>query len=405
LGTGAGERLATGDSLPDVVPMNLRAVAGKPPRLNVLIPGLVLRAMSGGPNTAINLTYRLARHGIPVRYISTDVDMEKDPSGLYDHFSKVSNVPGRLDNVELVSAHDRGRVTEIGRDDVFFGTAWWTVQMIKAALPQMRHQRFLYMIQDFEPGLYPWSTRYALAAETYGMNFFGIINAKTLARHLFDQRVGRFADPAFADDCIAFDPALDRRLFHPELAQEPGRRKRLLFYARPGAPRNMFELGMVALKQAALRGAFPPDQWELRFIGENLPDVDFGNGVAVRQAPWADYHGYADLLRSSTVGLSLMLSPHPSYPPLEMGMCGMLAVTTSYGPKTPDVLRSYCANVTSVEPNVEAIVDGLLDAVRRSDDVAARRAGAVSSLPGDWDHVFEPMVPRILEMWERCRQS
>jgi hypothetical protein len=392
-----------GLSLPDVVPMNLRAVAGLEPKLNVVIPGLVLRGMSGGPNTAINLTYRMAEQGVPIRYLSSDVEMEKDPAVLWDHFAKVSGINRRLANVELVSAHDRGVATGIGDRDVFFGTAWWTVQMIKHALPQMRHRQFIYMIQDFEPALYAWSTRFALALETYSMDFYGIINAGTLSDHLFQQKAGRFADPSFAGRCVTFEPALDRSIFFPEIT--PGRKKRLLFYARPAAPRNMYEMGIVALRRAIERGAFPADEWELLFIGGNLPAVQLANNLVIRQSPWSGYHEYARLLRSSTVGLSLMLSPHPSYPPLEMGMCGMLAVSTTYASKTADVLRQYCGNVIPVAPEVDAVVDGLIDAFNRSNDVEARRRNAVSILPSTWDHVLDPVVPKAVDFWQKCRAS
>jgi hypothetical protein len=401
--TGPPPPTPLGVSLPDVVPMNLRAVARLEPKLNVVIPGLVLRGMSGGPNTAVNLTCRMAKAGVPVRYLSSDVEMEKDSAVLWDHFAKVSGIKERLPNVELVTAHDRGVATEIGDRDVFFGTAWWTVQMIKHALPQMRSRQFVYMIQDFEPALYAWSTRFALALETYSMDFYGIINAKTLSDYLFQQKAGRFADPDFSERCVTFEPALDRSIFHPELA--PSQKKRLLFYARPAAPRNMYERGIVALRRAVERGAFPANEWELMFIGENLPPVQLGNNVTIRQSPWSGYHEYARLLRSSTVGLSLMLSPHPSYPPLEMGMCGMLAVSTTYATKSAEVLRQYCGNVIAVAPELDAVVDGLMDAFNRSSDVEARRRNAVSILPSTWDDVLDPIVPKAVEFWQKCRAS
>jgi len=397
----AAPLISTGVALPDVAPMNLRPMPGREPCLNVLIPGLVMRAMSGGPNTAFNLTYRLAHQGVPIRYISTDVEMDHDENVLWDHFSKVSGIGRRLANVELVSAHDRSVATEIGEADVFFGTAWWTVQMIKHALPQMRTKQFIYMIQDFEPGLYAWSTRYALAMETYSMDFFGIINSRTLSDYLFTQKIGRFADPAFAQKCLTFDPALDRHLFFPELPRNGGK-QRLLFYARPGAPRNLYELGIMALRQAVARGAFGADGWELLFIGESLPPIHLGNNVVIRQAPWSSYEDYARLLRSSTVGLSLMLSPHPSYPPLEMGVCGMLPVTTAFSVKSADVLHQYCRNIIAVPPRLEAVVEGLMEAFMRSGDIESRRLNAASSLPSTWDEVFEPMIPPIVEFWRRC---
>jgi hypothetical protein len=327
--------------------------------------------------------------------------MDGDVNVLWNHFSKVSGIDRRLPNVEMVSAHDRYVATEIGDADVFFGTAWWTVQMIKHVLPRMRTKRFIYMIQDFEPGLYAWSTRYALALETYSLDFFGIINSRTLSDHLFSQKIGRFADAAFAQKCLTFDPALDRRFFYPELPANAGK-KRLLFYARPAAPRNLYELGIMALRQAVERGAFGADEWELLFIGENIPPIQLGNNVVIRSEPWSNYENYARLLRSSTVGLSLMLSPHPSYPPLEMGVCGMLPVTTTFSGKSAEVLQEYCRNIIAVPPRVEAIVEGLMEAFMRSRDIESRRANAASTLPSTWDEAFEPMIPAIVEFWRQC---
>ena len=42
---------------------------------------------------------------------------------------------------------------------------------------------------------------------------------------------------------------------------------------------------------------------------------------------------YADHLNRAAVGVSLMVSPHPSYPPLEMAEAGVLAITNNYGSK------------------------------------------------------------------------
>jgi len=157
--------------LPNVVPITFRVrPSSGAPRLNVLIPGMALRAMSGGPNTALNLTFRLAREGVRVRYISTDIAADPEDA-LWRHLRELTGIDSHPDSVEFVSAHDRTAATAIDEDDVFFGTAWWTVQMIKHALGTMRSRRFIYLIQDYEPGLYPWSTQYALALETYGLDF------------------------------------------------------------------------------------------------------------------------------------------------------------------------------------------------------------------------------------------
>lgn len=391
--------------LPQFVPLNLETRPDLPPRLNVLIPGLTLRTMSGGPNTAVNLTYRLAQAGVPVRYVSSDIAREPDEGKLWDHFQSLTGIEERLPNVELVTAHDRGRPLVIGAGDVFLGTAWWTVQLIKRALPRMRANRFLYLIQDFEPGLYAWSTAAALAHETYEMDYRAIICGELLAEYLCANRIGRFADPAFIERCAPFEPAVDTGKFYPELNGPRPRKKRLLFYARPQAPRNLYELGLVALKQAADRGAFPAGKWELWFMGDNLPTADLGNGITIRQYPWSDYESYARLLRGADVGLSLMLSPHTSYPPLEMAACGASVVTNTFSVKTADRLRSISSNILPVAAELDAIVCGLLQASLLSTDLTARRAGANLGVPSNWEDVFNPLIPKVIEMWEDCLRT
>ena len=42
---------------------------------------------------------------------------------------------------------------------------------------------------------------------------------------------------------------------------------------------------------------------------------------------------YGALLNDCAIGISLMLSPHPSYPPLEMAHSGILTITNSYADK------------------------------------------------------------------------
>lgn len=404
---GNGSQLISnlGDSLPNVVPLSfvIDPSLSKQPRLNVLIPGMAMKAMSGGPNTAINLTYRLAAHKIPIRYISTDIPMDENHEPLWQHFSSLTGIKERFDHVEIACGYDRSVPLPIGENDVFFGTAWWTVQMIKYALHQTKVKQFIYMIQEYEPGLYSWSTLYALALETYGLNFRGVINESLLAKYLCQNKIGRFAEPDFINKCTVFDPAVDRERFHPnQMSQSSTRVKRLLFYARPNAPRNLYELGILALKKAVEQGAFPSQEWDLRFIGEKLPSIDLGKGVVICQQPWLDYNNYADLLRNSDIGLSLMLSPHTSYPPLEMASCGALVVTNTFTVKSKEELCSISNNIIPVEPQLESIVEGLIEAYERSKNLEKRFADSHNNLPSTWNNSFNDTVNALLEMWQNC---
>lgn len=391
--------------LPNVAPLNLITALNlsHKPTLNVLIPGMNMRHMSGGPNTAINLAYRLAAEGIPVRFISTDTPVDQSHDLLWKHFSSLTGITGRLANVEICSGSDRSKQLEIGENDVFFGTAWWTVQMIKYALPLTRPQKFIYLIQEFEPGLYEFSSRYALALETYYMNFFGIINEQFLADYLCEYKIGRFADPAFINSSAIFEPALDTNKFYSIQKNLPSRPKRLLFYARPNAPRNLFELGLNALQTAAAQGIFSNESWELLFIGERLPEMILGNDLVIRSASWLNYDAYAELVRNSDVTLSLMLSPHTSYPPLEMAACGGIAVTCSFAGKTQQKLNQISPNIIAVHPTVEGIACGLHEAVERVR--TGQRVQELINMPTTWDEAFSQVVPKVVKMFTECQNS
>ncbi|MBI2311652.1 MAG: hypothetical protein HYU77_04020 [Betaproteobacteria bacterium] len=392
--------------LPGPAPLNLRtdpALAARA-RLNVLVPGITMQSMSGGPNTALNLARRMAGHGVPVRLISTDVPLEQDPEPLRAHLAALSGISESSPEVEFACGHDRSRAVAIGENDVFMGTAWWTVRMIKHALALTRPRQFIYLIQDFEPGFYPWSTEYALALETYGMNFRALINESLLAEYLCAERVGRFADPSFIERCAVFEPAIDGRRFYAEGGARAGRQRRLLFYARPTiGRRNLFEISLYALRQAVEGGVFSGEAWEMLFIGETIPDIALGHGITARSAPWMGYDDYADLMRHSDILLSMMLSPHTSYPPLEQAACGGIAVTTSFAGKTADRMRGISPNIVAVPPTAEGIAAGLEEAVRRVRD--DRRSLDGINMPRSWDEAFAGVVPKAVEMFHDCRAS
>ena len=381
--------------LPGVVPLNLRIdpALSATPTLTVLIPALTLEGMSGGPNTAIQIAARLAEAGVPVRLVSTDA-AAGPATELRAHIAALT---GRTpDRLSIVDHADRALPLAMGARDVFFATAWWTAQMVKLAQPTTGPRRFLYQIAEFEPAFYPAASEFALALETYGLDFHGLICERLVADYLTEQRIGRFGDPGFAARCAVFEPAVDRTRFHPE--PHDGGPRRLLFYCRPTkARRNLSELALHALKRAVDAGLFDGAAWEMLFIGEDLPPLELGRGLTIRAAPWLGYDAYAALLRRSDLLLSLMLSPHTSYPPLEFAACGGLAVHNTYATKTAARLAALSSNIVAVEPTVDGIVDGLGRAVAALD---RPRASAPLGLPASWDDALRDAVPAALRMFE-----
>ena len=74
-------------------------------------------------------------------------------------------------------------------------TAWWTAYGIQSEYQrwvekgELRPNPFLYFIQDYEPGFYPWSSRYMLADSTDRCEFrqIAIFNSHEL-RQFFDEK-------------------------------------------------------------------------------------------------------------------------------------------------------------------------------------------------------------------------
>src|SRR5262249_46344437 len=102
-------------------------------------------------------------------------------------------------------------------------------------------------------------------------------------------------------------------------------------------------------------------------------------------------------VRSAHVGMGLIYSPHPSYPPLDLAASGAVVVTNTFESSKLD-LSDYSRNILCVRPTVEGLTRGIAAAVRLAADDETRAANLVSSGIGrDWAATFYPVVDRIIE--------
>jgi len=399
--------------LEEMRPIHVRIDGGNAatPHLNVLLPGLA-RRLTGGPNTAIIIAISMAQAGIPVRLLVTDDGVPADTNALWRHIASVTGQGQARPNITLGSTADPARPASLGARDVFLATYWTTAFRLKSVLHSMQVKEFIYLIQDFEPGLYPWSSRYAQALETYSMRFRGLINERFLADYMTENRIGRFADSGFISRCAVFEPAVDRRLFYP--VETTGSSRQLLFYARPGEFRNLYGIGFEALRAATSHPLFADGNWRFVAIGSSDSrgkSGTFGTALGGRlslngaqflhAAPWLTYEDYARMIRESDILLSLMLSPHTSYPVLEMAACGKIAVTNTFGSKTEERMTAISTNIIAVAPTVEAIRDGLISAAARlgSGSTASTRI----ALPSDWHTALRDTVVATREMFREAQ--
>jgi hypothetical protein len=360
------------------------------PRIVVLMPHLNLARMSGGPNTILQVTARLMGRGHRLRYVATFGPLSPDPAALMAHIEQVTGIAPGPGWVILDDAAAAGAELRLGTRDVLFATWWPTAHVANAALDAVNAHEFVYLIQDFEPGFYPWSVKYALASETYAMPMRAIVNEPLLLEHLVAERVGLFAAPDGGDRSRAFMPAVDRSVFSRRSPDSRGGSRHLVFYARPRHARNLFEIGLRALRLAAQRGAFDNADWRFSAIGSDLVELPLSERLALRPVPWMSYRDYGAFLGGADVLISLMLSPHTSYPPLEMAATGGLVITNTFGVKTRDALAAISPNIIAATSDIDGLVAAICEATDRA--AAGPAETPTVGLPATWDEALEPVL-------------
>jgi len=379
---------------------DVEPVGNASPHVNVLLPKLEAGSLTGGPNTALMIAYGLAALGVPIRLLAVDEALPEDVAGLYKHIGVLVGQGHNQEQIRRIialgSTVDPNLPMKVGPHDVFLATYWTTAFRLKPLLDRFQTKEFLYLIQDFEPSFYPWSSSYAQALETYSMPYRGLINEQLLAYHLKETKTGRFAEAGFADRCAVFEPAVDRRLFHA--VDRAGPVRTLLFYARPGQPRNLFGIGFEALRIATAHPVFAENDWRYLAIGGgSLGRMPLEVGQVMTPAPWMSYEAYAGAMRAADILLCPMLSPHTGYPVLEMAACRGIPVTNTFGSKTADRLRNLSTHIVAATPSIEGLAAALVEAGSRA--LRDERLCDHVALPEDWPSALATTIDTAAEMF------
>ena len=191
------------------------------------------------------------------------------------------------------------------------------------------------------------------------------------------------------------EPAFPKSLFH-ERERVPGDKKRFFFYARLNNPRNLFHIGLDVIDRAINQGVLDLDEWEIFLVGKDIPNVAFGDGYVPQRCEGLEWKAYAELAGTIDLGLSLMYTPHPSYPPLDLAASGAVVVTNKFANKQD--LSNYSRNIICAELDPEALLEALRAGVVLAEDKQARSINlSANALGTDWDEAFEETL-RLLTM-------
>jgi hypothetical protein len=330
-------------------------------RLNLLLPSINAAHYFGGIHTAVTLYREMCAHFAQSRIILLDSAPEEGALARFSDHALVSAEQDPAAARQVVPFNDRyGRTLPVTRGDVWLATAWWTAH----AAQRMAHWQesqyggegpLAYLIQDFEPGFYPWSSQSALALDTYRpVRDMAVFNTSLLADYFRLQGIDYRRAWTFEPNLHA---GLRDALVRARVSTAP-RERRIVVYGRPSTPRNGFELICEGLRQWGWSDPSAAD-WDIVAPGELTSDVDLGP-VRIRALGKLDIQRYAELLATSSIGISLMVSPHPSYPPLEMASFGMRVLTNRYANKALEQFSSNISSIAGFSP--EAISSALADA-------------------------------------------
>jgi hypothetical protein len=286
----------------------------------------------------------------------------------------------------FISAFDGTQDLDLLPDEIFVTTSWWTTA---ATLPGVPARDIVYLLQEDERMFYAFSDeRLRCDRVLRNADIRSVINTKLLYDHLLSAGLDHLATKG-----LHFEPAFPTAVFHPR-PRTAGGKRRFVFYARPNNTRNLFFLGIEAIDAAIVRGIIDPEQWEIVLVGRDIPELSFASGILPTRLQNLDWSEYAELIGGADLGLCLMYTPHPSYPPLDMVASGAVVVTNRYANKQD--LSGISRNLICCELHRDALVEGLADGVARSLDAGTRDlAHRETRLNRDWAQALGPVIDNI----------
>ncbi len=384
-----------------VAPLKLAVSPSSPQRVNLIMATINFRYVFGGYIAMFNLAKHLKSMGYNVRIVIIE-PCEYNPTAWKLEIAAYPGLEGLFDQVETAYRYDRSVALDVNPDDTFVATSCWAAHVAYRAAQDLEHEKFIFFAQEYEPMFFPMSSFYALSQQSYALPQFTIFSTDLLREYFRQNRLGVFreSDEYGEENSVFFRNAINSfRITEKDLAER--KRRKLLFYSRPEqhASRNMFELGVLGLTEAIEAGYFDLDRWEFYGIGSigSFKRMKLYRNADLKLLPKVSLQEYLNLLPTYDLGLSLMLTPHPSLMPIDMAAAGLIAVTNTYANKTREEWAKVSPNIIAVPPTIEGIRNGLIAALRKVDNYQERIAGSKVNWPTNWADAFSEEFTAKLE--------
>ncbi len=358
--------------------------------VNLLIPTVTKENSFAGVATALILSILVAKEfGYKLRIICTDQFTESSSVK-----SVITNyrINFNLRNIKILNLTHIPRDLDIRPDDIFIATSWWTAKILQ----QMPIERYVYLIQDYESLFYVEGDYTNLVDSTYkDKKSIKIFNTKILMDYFEKNSLLNKEKNVYT----YFTPAFPKFILKsgPNLRSNNKQKKNLFFYARPSTPRNGFLTGIGSIYEIFNQGILDINKWNIYFAGEdNLPNFVI-NGKKVINLGKLPFDRYVKFLQTVNLGISLMTSPHPSYPPLEIAASGGVVVTNKFANKV-DLGNRYSKNILMADFNLESVIN----TVRKYSNMSIKEIRdnyKKNNFVQSWTESFNPVINLIKKQY------
>lgn len=371
-----------------ITPLRTYSVPGsRTLRVNIVTDSISSGSLFGGVGTALIFAALLANRLNAQLRVVTRTERAKPEN--VDHVLSLYGIKLKHETqFEFAAFYDHKYEIDIVDSDLFITTSWWTTA---ASLPSVPSSKIIYLLQEDERMFYPFGDdRLRCEAILRNRDIRFLINTKLLFDHLSHEGFNNITAQG-----TWFEPAFPAQVFYP---REKGRdsKRKFFFYARPNNLRNLFYLGVEVIEQAIVEHVLDLDRWEIFLVGKDVPTVTFNGGYAPIRCENFSWTQYANLVGTVDLGLSLMYTPHPSYPPLDLVASGAVVVTNRFAEKRD--LSGYSPNLICAELNREALVDALRQAVGIAMDSGVRERNYRNNrLLTDWQKALEGALQQLSE--------
>jgi len=366
-----------------LAPLPVFRIPGSQRRINLVTDSVGKGSLFGGVGTAIGVAgFWASALGVPLRIITRTERAEtqnvRDVLRLYGV---------RYGEVELVySGYDAKDPIPLADGEQFLTTSWWTTWGVRQSVSS---ERIVYLLQEDERMFYPYGDDRLCSTELlHDPKIRKIVNSELLYNHFLNNDVD-----IKACNGLWFDPAFPQDIFYCEKRQS-SEKKNFFFYARPNHLRNLFYRGLTVIVSAMEAGLLHPREWDFYFVGVGIPRLRLPGRVEPKIVEGLTWRNYAALIRRMDLGFSLMDTPHPSYPPLDLAACGA-AVVTNRHPGKEDLGR-YSGLIITADTPVPAMVDGLRAGIVLAKDEARRdELYRQSQLSRSWEASLSAVIDSL----------